>query len=68
MVTCDKVQLYLKTFLRMHHVQTMEAVHCLKIWSQMTAPTSKLVPPKVEGLDTLSRHDNRMVEDEGDVS
>ena len=29
----------------------------------MTTPMSPLVPSKVEGLDTLSRHDSSVVED-----
>ena len=59
---------YFKTFLRPKNIQPAEDVQHLRIRNQTTAPTSKLVPPKVEGLDALSKHDSRVVEDECDVS
>ena len=68
MVTCDKVQSYLKGLPRTRHVQMDQDIHGLRIRNGKTAPTSPLVPSKVEGLDMLSRHDSRAVEDESDVS
>ena len=67
-VTCDKVQSYLKGLPRTSHVRTNQDIHSLRIGNGVTAPTSPLVPSEVEGLDTLSWHDDRVVEDESEVS
>ena len=68
MVTCDKVQSYLKGFLWTSHIRTDKDIHGLRIGNGATAPTSPLVPSEVEGLDTLRWHVGSVVEDEGDVS
>ena len=43
-------------------------IHGLRIRNGVTTPTSPLVPPKVEGLDTLNWHVGSVIEDESDVS
>ena len=67
-VACDKVQSYLEGFPRMSNIRTDQNVHHLRIRNGATAPTSPLVPSKVEVLDMLSWHAGSMVEDEGNVS
>ena len=52
----------------MHHIQVDQDIHGLRIGNSMTAPTSPLVPSKVEGLNMLSRHESSVVEDKSDVS
>ena len=49
-VTCDEVQSYLKGFPQMRHIQMNQDIHGLRIGNGTTAPTSPLVPSKVEGL------------------
>ena len=68
MVTSDEVWADLKRLPRMSHVGTDKNVHCLRIRSSATTPTSPLMPPGVEGLDTLRWHVSSVVEDESDVS
>ena len=68
MVTCDKVQSYLKGFPRMHNIRVDQNIHGLRIGSRTTTPTSPLVPSEVERLDTLSWYDGSVVEDESIVS
>ena len=68
MVTCDEVQSYLKGLPRICNVQTDQDIHSLRIRNGTTAPTSPLMPSKVEGLDTLSWHVGSVVEDESNVS
>ena len=68
MVTCDKVQSYLKALPRTHYVRMDEDVHSLRIGNSTTTPMSPLMPSEVEELDTLSWHDGSVVEDESDVS
>ena len=64
----DEVWADLKRLSRTSRIRTDEDVHRLRIRSGTTTPTSPLMPTKVEGLDTLSRHDRNVVEDESDVS
>ena len=68
MVTCDKVQSYLKSFSWTRYIRLNQNIHGLRIRNSMTTPLSPLMPSKVEQLNMLSRHESSVVEDESDVS